>query len=264
MGKEELKMKALVTGATSGIGKSMARKLRMKGWELILTGRNEAALKALQQELGGNTEMIAADLSKKEDVFCVYEFCRDKSVGMLVNNAGYGIFGKFDETDLDDELNMINVNITALHILTKLFLRDFKKRDSGIILNVASAAGFMTGPLLSSYYASKNYVVRLSLAIYEELRRDRSNVTITLLCPGPVNTNFNNRAGVNFSVKPISPNFAAEYALKRAFAGKLFAIPGFTVKAGILGAKLVPDRILGAITYNIQRAKKPVSKTEGK
>lgn len=122
----------------------------------------------------------------------------------------------------------------------------------------------MTGPLLSSYYASKNYVVRLSLAIYEELRRDRSNVTITLLCPGPVDTNFNNRAGVNFSVKPISPNFAAEYALKRAFAGKLFAIPGFTVKAGILGAKLVPDRILGAITYNIQRAKKPVSKTEGK
>ena len=134
---------------------------------------------------------------------------------MLVNSAGYGIFGEFDKTDLDDEIDMINVNVTALHILTKLFLRDFKKRDKGYILNVASVAGFMTGPLLSSYYASKNYVVRLSLAIYEELRRSHSNVKITVLCPGPVDTNFNSRAGVNFSVKPVNADYVAEYALKK-------------------------------------------------
>ena len=178
---------------------------------------------------------------------------------MLVNNAGYGIFGEFDKTDLDDEINMINVNITALHILTKLFLRDFKKRGSGRILNVASVAGFMTGPLLSSYYASKNYVLRLSIAIYEELRRSCPGVTITVLCPGPVDTNFNNRAGVRFSAKPISPEYAAEYAVKKALAGKLFAIPGLSIKACAIGQRFVPHKLLAAVTYHVQRAKKPDS-----
>lgn len=251
-------MKALITGATSGIGLSMARILAGKGWELILTGRNTDILQKLKKELKTSTEVITADLSDKNEVFRVYEFCREKSVDMLVNNAGYGIFGKFDETDLNDELNMINVNITALHILTKLFLRDFKRRDSGIILNVASSAGFLTGPLLSSYYASKNYVVRLSLAIAEELRRENSNVSITLLCPGPVNTNFNRRAGVTFSVKPICPDYAAEYALKKAFARKLIAIPTLTVQAGVFASRLIPHKLLSAVTYNIQKRKETI------
>ena len=175
---------------------------------------------------------------------------------MLVNNAGYGLFGKFDETDLEDEVNMINVNVTALHILTKLFLRDFKKKDHGTILNVASAAGFMSGPLMAAYYASKNYVLKLSVAIYEELRRDHSNVSITILCPGPVDTNFNNRAGVSFSVKPITADYAAGYALKKAFNGKLFAIPGLTVQLGTFASRFLPDKLLAAIVYNIQKAKK--------
>lgn len=249
-------MKALVTGATSGIGQSFAAKLSRKGWSLILTGRNENKLKEMQKSLGGNVEIIAADLSKQEEVFRVYEFCKDKNVDMLINNAGYGLFGKFDETDLEDEINMINVNITALHILTKLFLRDFKQKDHGTILNVASAAGFMSGPLMAAYYASKNYVLKLSVAIYEELRRDHSNVKITVLCPGPVDTNFNNRAGVSFSVKPITADWAAGYALKKAFSGKLFAIPGLTVKFGTLAPRLLPQKILAAIVYNIQKAKK--------
>ncbi|WP_455530738.1 SDR family NAD(P)-dependent oxidoreductase [Ruminococcus sp.] len=249
-------MKALVTGATSGIGQSFAAKLSRKGWSLILTGRNETKLKEMQNSLGGNVEIIAADLSKREEVFRVYEFCKDKNVDMLINNAGYGLFGKFDDTDLDDEVNMINVNITALHILTKLFLRDFKKKDHGTILNVASAAGFMSGPLMAAYYASKNYVLKLSVAIYEELRRDRSNVKITVLCPGPVDTNFNNRAGVSFSVKPITADEAAEYALRKAFSGKLFAVPGLFVKFGTLSPRVLPQKLLAAIVYNIQKAKK--------
>ncbi len=254
-------MKALITGATSGIGRSMARKLGSRGWELILTGRNEAALEQLKSEFG-SVETIVADLSKREDVFRVYEFCKDKDVDMLVNNAGYGIFGRFEKTDLEDELNMIDVNIVAVHILTKLFLRDFKERDHGIILNVASSAGFMTGPLLSSYYASKNYVVRLSLAIAEELRRDRSNVSITVLCPGPVDTNFNNRAGVSFSVKPITPDYAAEYALREAFDRRLIAIPGFSVRAGVFASRFVPHKLLSAIVYGIQHSKKPAGSTD--
>ena len=249
-------MKALITGATSGIGQSFAAKLSRKGWSLILTGRNENKLKEMQKSLGGSIEIIAADLSKRDDVFRVYEFCRGKNVDMLINNAGYGLFGKFEETDLEDEVNMINVNITALHILTKLFLREFKAKDHGTILNVASAAGFMAGPLMSAYYASKNYVLKLSVAIYEELRRDKSNVRITVLCPGPVDTNFNNRAGVSFSVKPISADQAADYALKKAFSGKLFAVPGLFVKFGTVAPRLLPQKMLSAIVYNIQKAKK--------
>ncbi|MCQ2459530.1 MAG: SDR family oxidoreductase [Ruminococcus sp.] len=248
-------MKALVTGATSGIGMSLAEKLYKRGWELILTGRNEKVLNEMKERFGKGTEIICADLSKKEDVFRVYDFCKEKDIEILVNNAGYGIFGKFDETDIEDEINMLNVNITALHILTKLFLRDFKKKDHGMILNVASVAGFMSGPLMSSYYASKNYVLRLSLAIYEELRRDRSNVSITVLCPGPVATNFNNRAGVKFSVKPISADYVSEYALKKLFAGKFFAIPGLTVKLGAFGSKFVPHKLMSAIVYEIQHGK---------
>ena len=249
-------MKALITGATSGIGQSFAAKLAKRGWSLILTGRNEEKLREMKKSLGGNIEIIAADLAKKEDVFRVYEFCRGKDVDMLINNAGYGLFGKFEDTDLEDEINMINVNITALHILTKLFLRDFKKRDHGTILNVASAAGFMSGPLMAAYYGSKNYVLKLSLAIWEELRRDRSNVKITVLCPGPVDTNFNNRAGVSFSVKPITADQAAEYALKKALNGKFFAIPGLTVKLGTIAPRFVPQKMLAAVVYNIQKAKK--------
>ena len=108
---------------------------------------------------------------------------------------------------------------------------------------------------MSSYYASKNYVVKLTLAIYEELRRERSNVTVTMLCPGPVDTNFNDRAGVKFSMKPISPDYAAECAVQKALAGKLFAIPGLTVKLGIFGSRFVPHKMLAAVTYNIQHGK---------
>ncbi len=248
-------MKALITGATSGIGMSMARNLSKRGWELILTGRNREMLEKLQSELNTKTEIIAADLSDKKEVFRVYEFCKGKNVDMLVNNAGYGVFGQFEKTCLESELNMINVNITAVHILTKLFLRDFRKRDKGRILNVASSAGFMTGPLLSSYYASKNYVVRLSLAIAEELRREHSDITVTIFCPGPVDTNFNNRAGVSFSLKPLTADYAAEYAIEKALAGKLIAIPGLSVKAGVFASRFVPHKILSAITYNIQKSK---------
>lgn len=247
-------MKALITGATSGIGKCIAEKLNKMGWELVLTGRNEAVLKEMQRKLR-SAEIIPADLSREKDVFMVYKFCRNKDIDLLVNNAGYGIFGRFDRTDLRDELNMINVNIKAVHILTKLFLRDFRKKNSGKILNVASSAGFLTGPLLSSYYASKNYVVRLSLAIAEELRRSGSDVTITVLCPGPVDTNFNNRAGVSFSMKPVSAEYVADYAIKKTLAGKVIAIPEPLVRIGVYMAGLVPHRILPMFTYEMQKRK---------
>lgn len=248
-------MKALITGASSGIGRDMARYLSSLGWELILTARNEENLTKLRNELKTNAQIIPLDLADEKSVFELYDRCKGHSIDLLVNNAGYGIFGEFDKTDLQDELDLINVNIKAVHILTKLFLRDFKSRNSGHILNVASSAGFMSGPLLSSYYASKNYVVRLSLAIHEELRRSRSKVKISIFCPGPVETNFNNRAGVKFSVKPISSEFAAKYAIDKCLAGKTIIIPSLDMKLGIFGTRFVPHKLLSAIAYNIQHKK---------
>lgn len=250
-------MKALITGATSGIGKKIAENLSGRGWELILTGRNKAVLEEMQERLG-RCEIITADLSRKSEVYKVYEFCRGKNVDMLVNNAGFGIFGRFSETDLDRELEMLSVNITAVHMLMKLFLRDFRERDKGIILNVASSAAYLTGPLMSSYYASKSYVLKLSAAVAEELRREGSRVKISVLCPGPVDTEFNNRAGVSFSMKPISADYAAECGIKAALSGKLIAVPGLIIRLGTIGAKMLPHKLTARLVYRMQERKKDV------
>ena len=174
-------MKALITGASSGIGRDMARYLASLGWDLILVARREARLLELKQELSTNVRTIILDVGKQEDCYRLYEETKDENVDMLVNNAGFGLAGEFVKTDLDTELNMIDVNIRAVHILTKLFVKDFAARDSGYILNVASSAGFMPGPLLSTYYATKNYVLRLTEALYEELRRKGSRVKVSVL-----------------------------------------------------------------------------------
>lgn len=186
--------------------------------------------------------------------FTLYEFCKNKHVDILVNNAG-SAFRRFTETALQEELELLQVNVRALHILTKLFLRDFKKRNFGRILNVASSAGFLTGPLFSSYYASKNYVVRLSLAIAEELRREKSRVTISILCPGPVDTGFNDRAGVQFRVKALTPEAVAKEAVFGLLTGKLLIIPGMMMRVGVAASKLVPEKLLSRILYHVQAAK---------
>ena len=248
-------MKALITGATSGIGKAIAQELSRRGVSLILTGRNENALLQMQETLPVHTEIIALDLAENQAPFTLYEFCKNKHVDILVNNAVFGFFGEFTETALQEELELLQVNVRALHILTKLFLRDFKKRNFGRILNVASSAGFLTGPLFSSYYASKNYVVRLSLAIAEELRREKSRVTISILCPGPVDTGFNDRAGVQFRVKALTPEAVAKEAVFGLLTGKLLIIPGMMMRVGVAASKLVPEKLLSRILYHVQAAK---------
>lgn len=248
--------RALITGATSGIGLEMAKYLHRHGWQLVLSGRNEKRLKIMAEKFGKNTKYLALDLSEQDAPQKLYQFCEGMQIDFLINNAGFGIFGEFTETDLNQELELIDVNIRAVHILTKLFLKDFAKRDRGMILNVASSAGFLAGPLLSSYYASKNYVVRLSTAIREELRREGSHVQISVLCPGPVDTNFNNRAGVNFSAKPISARYAAEYGIQGTFAGKGILIPTLGMKLGVIASKFVPEEIAVRFIYELQKAKK--------
>lgn len=171
--KEVINIQALITGASSGIGRDMARYFDKLGYDLILIARDEKNLEELKKELNVNIEIIPIDLSKEDNCKELYNKVKGKNIDILINNAGFGEFGEFTDTNLDKELNMINVNIKAVHILTKLFLQDMKKRNSGHILNVASIAGFMPGPLMTTYYSTKAYIVRLTQSIYEELKKEK-------------------------------------------------------------------------------------------
>lgn len=248
-------MKALVTGASSGIGREFARQLSAKGYDLILTARRTQRLEELRKELKTESRVITADLSDEKECFELYEQAKDENIDILINCAGFGVFGPFLKTDLERELSMLDVNIRSVHILTKLFCRDFVKRDSGRILNVASSAAFQPGPLLSSYYASKAYVLRLTEALAEELRRSGSRVTISALCPGPVQTEFDEVADVKFSLPGLSPEYVASYALKRLFAGKTVIVPGAAMKAAHFFERFLPERVIVGTAYRFQHRK---------
>ena len=248
-------MKALITGASSGIGKNMAYVLANKGIDLILVARNKDELLKIKANVKVNVEVIELDLLKEKNVFKLSEMCKDRNIDILINNAGFGLFGLFTETDLDRELEMIDLNIKAYHILTKLFLKDFVEKDNGYILNVASSAGFMAGPRLSTYYATKNYVLKLTMAINEELRQSGSNVVVSALCPGPVNTNFNKVAHGEFSIKEASPKYVAKYAINKLFKKKMIIIPTFRIRLGIFLLRILPYRIQLIYCYHIQGKK---------
>lgn len=246
-------MKALVTGASSGIGRDISRYLSSLGYDLVIVARRQELLEELKKDLKTNVEIEVTDISKEEN--CKNLFEKHKDIDFLINNAGFGVFGEFDKTDLDKEISLIDTNITAVHILTKLYLQEMKKRNSGKILNVASIAGFMSGPLMSAYYASKAYVVSLSTAINKELKKEKSNVSISVLCPGPVNTNFNNVAGVRFSVKPMSSEYVAKYAVDKALKRKQIIIPGLHIKLLYFGNKFAPRALVSEVAYHTQKSK---------
>ena len=150
-------MKALITGASSGLGREMARLLAARGYELILCARREERLRELAAELPVPCRIIAADVSDEQECRLLYEAVQSEKLEVVINNAGFGLFGEFVTADLDEELRMIDTNVRAVHILTKLAVRDFVQRRRGYILNVSSSAGFLPGPLMATYYATKNY-----------------------------------------------------------------------------------------------------------
>lgn len=248
-------MKALITGASSGIGKHMAYYLASKNIDLILVARNKKAMEKIKKDVSVFVKIISLDLLKEENVYKLYEQTKEENVDILINNAGFGLFGTFAETDLDRELEMIDLNIKAYHILTKLFLRDFIKKDSGYILNVCSSAGFMAGPRLSTYYATKNYITKLTMAINEELRQAGSNVSISALCPGPVNTNFNKVAHGHFAIKEEDPTMVAKYAIDKMFKRKMLIVPTLKMKATLFFSRFCPYRLQLLIAYHIQGKK---------
>ncbi|MCC8097783.1 MAG: SDR family oxidoreductase [Eubacterium sp.] len=248
-------MVALITGAGGGIGYYMAKKLSEMGHDIIITGRNEERLKALAAELKTKTTIIPADLSKKEECIRLYNEVKWKNVEILINNAGCGEVAAVSEGDLENELNMIDLNIKAVHILMKLFLEDFVKRDSGYILNVGSLAAFPPGPMMATYYGTKSYVYKLTLSVREELRRRGSKVYCGVLCPGPVATGFNSRAGVKFATKGIDPKYCGEYAIEKMFKKKAVIIPGKAEKLLPFLTHLAPASLQAVFCYKFQKKK---------
>lgn len=271
-------MKALITGASSGIGKDMAKILNQKGYNLVLVARDIEKLEQTKKELEKSVqneptiennkiekayknskkatnkiEIIQMDLSEEQN--CIELANKVKDIDILINNAGFGDCGRFSETDLNKDISMIKTNVIAYHILTKLYLKEMKKKNSGKILNVASIAGFMPGPLMATYYATKNYIVRLSEAIREELKKEKSRVQISILCPGPVETNFNKVANVKFSLREANSMQVAKYAIKKLEKGKFYIVPGIDVKLARFGAKIAPSNFVAKITYKVQKRK---------
>ena len=248
-------MLALITGASSGIGRDMARILSKKGYDLILVARRKERLLELKKELDTKVTTIAMDLSIEKNNYELYEKLKSKKIDVLINNAGFGLFGEFVKTEIDTELKMIDLNIKSYHILTKLFLQDFVRRDAGYILNVCSSAGFMAGPRMATYYATKNYVTKLTMAINEELRVSKSNVTVSALCPGPVSTEFNDVAHGTFAIREASSYEVAKYAIDKLFKHKMIIVPTFLMKLTLFFNRFAPYRLSLYIAYQIQKRK---------
>jgi len=243
---------ALVTGASSGIGLDIARQLSREDYELILVARSEEKLRAIAKELA-NAKVIVADLAQPDASQRLFDAAGP--VDVLVNNAGYGLSGAFSETDLARELEMIQVNISALTALTKLFLRPMVQRNSGHIVNVASTAAFQPGPLMAVYYATKAYVLSFSEAIADELRN--TGVRVTALCPGPTATGFADVAGMTESnlfkvAKPMSSRRVAKYGVRAMHRGKRVAIPGVMNKVMMQSLRVSPRRLVTALVRKLQ------------
>lgn len=247
-------MKALITGASSGIGLEMAKYLSSLGHEVILVAKDEKKLNDVKGAMPTGTEVYCYDLSVMDNCFLLYDKVKNEKIDIVINNAGYGIFGDYQMDNIDREMNMIDLNVKCLHILTKLFVNN---KNTKYIMNVSSSAGLMKGgPLMSGYYATKSYVCSYSFALYEELRRRGVDKHISVLCPGPVNTNFNKVANVKFNIKSLEAPEVAKYAIDKMFKNKLLIIPGATVRMGVFFSRFLPLKTLLKITYKIQDKKR--------
>ena len=252
----------LVTGGTTGIGYEMARCLAGLGADLVVVARSAPRLaemkKQFEREFGVIVRVIEKDLSQKGAVEEVYRDVQKSpsKIEALVNNAGFGGWGKFSETDLTTELEMIQLNVTALTHLTKLFVKDMVRAGRGRILNVASTAGFQPGPLMAVYYATKAYVLSFSEALSEELRG--TGVTVTALCPGPTRTEFGKRSGMGkthlFSGPLVmSAADVAREGVRAMEKGSALIVPGLTNKAMTFSLRLSPRSLVRRLVHGIQQ-----------
>ncbi len=244
---------ALITGASGGIGLELAHILAREGYDLILVARSLPALQTLASELsalhGISAEALGVDLGEADGPARLYQSVSERGlkIDTLINNAGFGLAGRFDQTNGARELEMIQVNVAALTELTKLFLPGMIGRRRGQIMNVASTAAFQPGPLMAVYYATKAYVLSFTQAVAEELRD--TGVTLTALCPGPTHTGFANVAGMQGTRLFNSPltmgaSAVAEYGYRAMVRGERVAIPGVFNRLGAFATRLAPRRLL--------------------
>lgn len=213
--------------------------------------------KEIEEKYSKKVYVKICELTDRNAIFNLHEEVVKEHgiIDILVNDAGFGTCGFFSKTDLNKEIAMIDTNITAVHILTKLFLKDMMEKNKGDILNVASIAGFMPGPLMATYYSTKNYVVKLTQSIRYELSMQHSKVRIHALCPGPVNTNFNKVADVKFNLAEANSMKVAKYAVRKMFRNRLLIFPGFGVWIARLFAKICPDQLIAGMCSLAQRRK---------
>ena len=253
---------AVVTGASSGLGVEFAKQLSERGYKLVLVARRKEKLEQVQKILKTDSIVITADLSDRSECVRVVEELKDLEVEVFINNAGFGDCGRFYETDVNKELGMIDVNVTAVHILMKLMLMKMKPKVSGAyILNVASSAGlFPGGPYMATYYATKAYVTSLTQSVAREMEEAGSDMYIGALCPGPVDTGFNEVADVEFALRGIDPKDCVSYALNQMFRRRTrIIVPTLRMKLAVFGCRLLPKDQVVAITSRQQKKKKDFS-----
>lgn len=247
---------AFITGATSGIGKDFARILGAMGYNLILIGRRKERLDYMYRfftsKYGIDVVTYNIDLASLDDVKDLCKYCSEYDIQIVINCAGYGKLTDFNKSNLDDDMNMINLNVSSLHYLTSYFSRFM---NSGYILNVASIAGTVPGPLMAQYGATKAYVLNYSIAASYELKKQHSDVNISVLCPGPVKSEFDKVAGCKGNINQISSMECAVYALTKMFEKKRIIIPGFITKLGYMTSKFAPVKLLLKAEYMIQHNK---------
>ena len=254
---------ALITGASGGIGFEFTRLFAADGYNLVLVARTEAKLRMMAADLskqyGITVTVVGADLALSDAPDDVFSELQDQhiKVDILVNNAGFGEYGPFKETPLRKELDMVQVNITALMHLTKLFLNQLPARKPGKILNIASLAAFQPGPLMAVYYASKAIVLSFSEALANELQSE--NITVTVLCPGATETDFEKNASLTdsklFSRGVADARSVAEAGYQGLMAGETVVIPGIKNKLMALASGLAPRKVRTHIVRKIQEKK---------
>ncbi|MGC1788550.1 MAG: SDR family oxidoreductase [Terriglobales bacterium] len=251
---------ALITGASFGIGLELARIFAREGYNLVLVARSADKLRQLASELekthGTRSLILAVDLTEPgAPAYVLDQTTRaDIHVDVLVNNAGFGQYGKFVENDLEECLRQIQLNVTTLTHLTRLYLPAMIERKSGRILNVASTAAFQPGPLMAVYYATKAYVLHFSEAISNELQD--TGITVTCLCPGPTETEFQKRAnisGIRLSkYGTMDARTVAEDGYRALIAGKTVAISGFRNWLIAQSVRFAPRRMVAAVARKLQ------------
>ena len=249
-----------ITGASSGIGREFARRYAKMGCRLILTARRADRLEALAEELrqahGTVCRILTADLAREEECTRLCKELEGETLDIFINNAGFGVCGSYLETDAAKEEEMVRVNVEAMARLFRFAVRKMQAAGGGTILNVASSAGLLPGgPYMAGYYASKAYVVSLTRGAAQELKEQRSPVYVCALCPGPVDTEFNDRAGVVFALKGITPQFCVDEAFHGMLHHKTIIVPSAFMRVCTTAQKLVPTGLLMPIVARQQKKK---------